>query len=119
MLYFSSFSLFETLSKIRFSREEDEELPDTSWLYDCDLLIIDDLGTELVNSFVESELFHIISERLRGARSTIISTNLNPASLAERYTERTASRILSEYDTILLTGEDIRNKMKAMANTPK
>lgn len=119
VLYFSAISLFETLSKIRFSRAEDDSLPDTSWLYDCDLLIIDDLGTELVNSFVESEFFHIVNERILGRKSTVISTNLNPSSLSDRYTERTASRIISTYDIIQLTGEDIRNKIKEMALVSK
>ncbi len=113
VIYFSAISLFEKISRIRFDKDEDnEDLADMTPLYESDLLIIDDLGTELTNAFVQSELFHVVNERILRKKSTIISTNLNQSSLAEHYSERTASRIVSYYDAIQLTGEDLRVKIK-------
>ncbi len=75
---------------------------------DCDLLIIDDLGAEFPSQFTVSAIGNLINERLYENRPTIISTNLTGKELAERYTERTASRILGEYRKLYFTGEDIR-----------
>ncbi len=74
VLYFSSFELFDFLAGSAFSRGSDA--PDDEPIFDCDLLIIDDLGTELTNSFVSSQLFLCINERIMRKKSTIISTNL-------------------------------------------
>ena len=74
VLYFSAYDLFDMMAANSFSRKDtgtDEEL-----IYDCDLLIIDDLGTELTNSFVSSQLFLCLNERIMRRKSTIISTNL-------------------------------------------
>ena len=79
VIYFTAFELFDLFSKTTFSRDrsEAEELKEMhSYVFDCDLLIIDDLGTELTNSFVASQLFLCVNERLLARRSTIISTNL-------------------------------------------
>ena len=83
------------------STKEDE-------FYKCDLLIIDDLGTELTNSFVAAELFLCVNERIMRKKSTIISTNLTLERFSDTYTERTFSRIASNYDMIKLIGKDIR-----------
>ena len=74
---------------------------------DCDLLIIDDLGTELNNSFTSSQLFYCINERMNMSRSTIISTNLSLKQLRDSYTDRVTSRIM-RYRIIPLYGRDIR-----------
>ncbi len=112
VLYFSAISLFELFSG-RLSRLE-EEAPEKglSELYTADLVIIDDLGTELKNSYTTGQLFHLINERLLAKKSTIISTNLSLSAIADQYTERTASRIFSHYEAILLTGEDLRLKLR-------
>jgi len=81
------------------------------YILDCYLLIIDDLGTELNNSFVSSQLFYCINERLLRNRSTIISTNLSLAMLRDSYSDRISSRIISKYSIIPLYGEDIRTKV--------
>lgn len=81
---------------------------------DCDLLIIDDLGTELTNSFVSSQLFLCVNERILRKKSTIISTNLTTEQFMERYSERTFSRISSSYNMIKLIGRDIRIQKKLM-----
>ena len=77
------------------------------YILDCDLLIIDDLGTELNNSFTSSQLFYCINERMNMSRSTIISTNLSIARLRDSYTDRVTSRIM-RYRIIPLYGRDIR-----------
>ena len=80
----------------------------------CDLLIIDDLGTELANSFTVSQLFLCLNERLLRSKSTIISTNLSLDALSDIYSERIFSRITSNYKMLKITGDDIRIKKKLM-----
>ena len=82
------------------------------YIFDCDLLIIDDLGTEFTNTFVASQFFTCINERLLSRKSTIISTNLSLDTLADLYTERSFSRITSNYMMLKLIGDDIRIKKK-------
>ena len=79
-----------------------------SFIYDCDLLIIDDLGTELTNSFVSSQLFCCINERIMNKKATIISTNLTMEDFLDTYSERIFSRVSSNYTMIKLIGNDIR-----------
>ena len=78
----------------------------------CDLLIIDDLGTELSNSFTTSQLFLCLNERILRQKSTIISTNLNMNQVADIYSERVLSRISNSYTIIKLFGDDIRLKKR-------
>ena len=106
VLYFSAFELFDFLASSAFSRSSDA--PDDEPIFDCDLLIIDDLGTELTNSFVSSQLFLCINERIMRKKSTIISTNLKLEDLSATYSERTFSRIASNYQMTKLVGKDIR-----------
>ena len=112
VIYLSAHDLFEVFSKHRFDYQEEEEMKDTyQFILDCDLLIIDDLGTELNNSFTSSQLFFCINQRLQSGRSTIISTNLSLDRLRDEYTDRVASRVMSSYTVIPLYGEDIRLKL--------
>lgn len=111
VIYFSAFALFDTLAKSRFDKEIDAKSMN-EYIIDCDLLIVDDLGTELTNAFITSEFFFCINERILLNKSTIISTNLALDSLRDLYTERTFSRITSNYTILKLTGEDIRLKKK-------
>jgi DNA replication protein DnaC len=106
VLYFSAFDFFDLLAGNTFSRKKNGTEED--FIYDCDLLIIDDLGTELTNSFVSSQLFLCINERIMRRKSTIISTNLKLENFSETYTERTFSRIASNYHMVKLIGKDIR-----------
>ena len=77
-------------------------------ILECDLLILDDLGTELTTGFTQSALYNIINTRLGERRKTIISTNLTDGELAARYIPQVVSRIGGEYDTLLFRGRDIR-----------
>ena len=109
----SSYQLFDTLTKGRFDKDEQAEKIGKH-LFNCDLLIIDDLGTELVNSLTVSQLFLCLNERLLNQKPTIISTNLSLDALVEIYSERIFSRITSNYTMLKLTGDDIRIKKKLM-----
>ena len=109
VLYLSAGDLFELFSKNRFESRAEEEIRDTCQsVMDCDLLIIDDLGTEVNNSFTSSQLFYCINDRLNNKRSTIISTNLSLNMIRDNYTDRVTSRIISGYQVIPLYGEDLR-----------
>ncbi len=77
-------------------------------ILDCDLLILDDLGTEMRTAFTHSALYNIINSRLSAGKKTIVSTNLSAAEMEERYTPQVVSRIGGEYDTVPFRGRDIR-----------
>ena len=113
VIYMTSFELFDTIAKSKFEKDAAAEMM-CEHIYDCDLLIIDDLGTELANSFTVSQLFLCLNERLLKRKSTIISTNLSLDSVVDIYSERTFSRITSNYTMLKLTGDDIRIKKKLM-----
>lgn len=107
VVYFTSYELFSVFEKQTF--EKDPDFADEhDHIFNCDLLIIDDLGTELVNNFTVSKLFTCLNERMLNGKSTIISTNLSLREIADRYSERITSRILSSYKVINLIGDDIR-----------
>ena len=105
--------MYEIFSRDRFANDATDEDRDRSqYLLECDLLIIDDLGTELSNGFVASELFTILNERHLRKRSTIISSNISLEELSEHYSERLFSRITSNYELFKFTGSDIRIQKK-------
>lgn len=109
VIYFSANSLFESLAQYTYDTKLKEALYNFyKDLYNCDLVIIDDLGTEVTNAFVTSQLFSLLNERHLRQKSTIISTNLNLVEVKERYSERIFSRISSNYSICKLTGVDIR-----------
>lgn len=83
-------------------------------VFDVDLLIIDDLGTETLNNMKFTELFNIINTRLLKDKKTIISTNLSLAELAAEYDERVMSRFIGNYIICMFYGDDIRLKKKRM-----
>ncbi len=118
VVYFSSSGLFDTLARYTFDAKEKETLYNFyEDLYNCELVIIDDLGTEVTNSFVSSQLFSCLNERYLRRRSTIISTNLSLEELRDRYSDRVFSRITSNYTICKLTGPDIRMYKKRAAKT--
>ena len=107
VIYFTAFQLFDILSKGVFEKDADAIAAHQN-IFDCDLLIIDDLGTELSNAFTVSQLFLCVNERILREKSTIISTNLNLVEVRDLYSERTFSRISNNYNIIKLFGDDIR-----------
>ncbi len=112
VIYFSAIDLFDTLSKNVFDKNKEALYNFYEDIYNCDLVIVDDLGTELINSFVSSYFFSFINERQMRAKSTLISTNLNLKELSERYSERIFSRIICNFDVCELTGSNIRIQKK-------
>ena len=117
VIYFSAAQLFDTLSKSTFDKESKEAASGISDdICDCDLLIIDDLGTELTNAFVSSQLFACLNNRHLRKKSTVITTNLSLGELRDRYSDRIFSRITSNYEVCKLTGRDIRMQKKTAAN---
>lgn len=109
VIYFSASGFFDTLARYSFDHREKENLLDMQEdIYGCDLLIVDDLGTELTNTFVASQLFSCLNERNLRRRPTIISTNLSLEELRDRYSDRIFSRVTSSFSLCKLTGPDIR-----------
>ncbi len=109
VIYLSAFNFFKLLENYRFKNDSAEIIyEDIDDLYTCDLLIIDDLGSEIINSFTSSELFSCLNTRILARKSTVISTNLQPSGLSKYYSERIVSRILGDFVPIQLIGEDIR-----------
>ena len=98
----------ERFEKVHMSVNTVNLLTDGGVPADCDLLIIDDLGTELANSFTSSALFQCINERAIRRKPVIISTNLSLGSLRDIYSERVFSRIASNYKLLKIFGRDLR-----------
>lgn len=110
VLYLSAIELFEYFSS-KSEYFDNSSLDNSAFsmqIIESDLLIIDDLGTELINSFTNSKLFYCINQRLLNNRSTIISTNYTLPQLMDAYSERIFSRISSSYKIIRMYGDDIR-----------
>ena len=110
VVYLSAFQLFDILNAHTFRGREynDDEVSAYSNLFECDLLIIDDLGTEILSSAVSAELFQILNSRDTMHRPTIISSNLSLQKLRDNYSERSMSRILGNYKLYKFEGNDIR-----------
>ena len=103
VIYLSSNELFEIFSKYKFGRESEEDAEESyRYILECDMLIIDDLGTEL-------------NKRIGRKKGTIISTNLSMSMLMDTYSDRVTSRIMSNYRVIPLYGADIRMKKRVFA----
>jgi DNA replication protein DnaC len=105
--YESAARLFSALEKNRFSPDEGSREAVAS-LESCDLLIIDDLGTELPGSFVTAALYSLVNDRLLSGKSMIVSTNLNIDEIARRYSPQIASRLQGSFRLLPFVGEDIR-----------
>lgn len=116
VLYFTAPQLFKLFEESRFHREDmqDESKDILSTLFDVDLLIIDDLGTESISTITISDLFNVVNSRYLNQTSTIISTNLTFGQMQERYSERVVSRIIGQYTLLKFFGEDIRKLKKYM-----
>ena len=114
VVYDTAGHIFAQFEQQKFTREEEAD-DHVERVLNCDLLILDDLGSEMTTSFVQSALYQIVNTRQMERRSTIISTNLTPGELARRYTPQIASRIEGEYTLLPFAGEDIR---KLKRNVP-
>ena len=110
VIYETAYHTFSMLEDLKFGKTEDlQQLKfKTDKLYSCDLLILDDLGSEFITQYTTSALFDLINSRLIQGKKTLISTNLSMAELAQKYTERVASRIFGHYQLLQFIGTDIR-----------
>ena len=109
VIYQTAFTILDILEKRRFRKDiSDITEYDYSLLFDGDLLIIDDLGTEVSNTFTNAEIFNIVNTRLLAVKKTIISTNLTPNEISEIYTDRVFSRILDKFIPLKFYGKDLR-----------
>ena len=111
MVYDTAVNVFAQFEEQKFSRDSDDsrDAKDETRRYLAgDLLILDDLGTEMTTSFIQSALYQIINSRLVSGRRTIINTNLSEQELQQRYTPQIASRILGEYRKLPFFGTDLR-----------
>ncbi len=115
VIYFTACQLFDILEKNKFQKDSKAEAS-MQHMFDCDLLIVDDLGTELANTFTVSQLFLCLNERILRKKATIISTNLGIDQLSTIYSERIFSRIVSSYTMIKLFGDDIRLQKKNLSS---
>ncbi len=107
VLYLTASEFFDALLEKALTRN-DESCLLYEQIHQCDLLIIDDLGTERNTDFVVSQLFVCLNDRILNRKSTIISTNLTLEEIKTNYTERTFSRISNHYKILRLAGDDIR-----------
>ena len=109
VVYESAQNLISTFERDRFSQETKKA---SDRYFDCDLLIIDDFGTEVRAQTSLSYFYTLINTRLVNSKSVIINTNLTGQTLQSHYDERFVSRLLGEYRVILFKGEDVRKIKK-------
>lgn len=109
VIYQTAFTILEIIEKHRFGRGN-KEFNDYQYglLFDADLLVIDDLGTEVANTFTNAEIFNIVNTRIIGGKKTLISSNLTPKEISETYTDRVFSRILDKFIPLKFYGYDLR-----------
>ena len=109
IVYDTAAHVFAQFESAKFSREDPGEADeDVRRFLNCELLIVDDLGSEMVTTFVISALYQIVNTRLITGKKTILSTNLSPEELGRRYSAAILSRIEGEYQILTFFGEDIR-----------
>lgn len=109
VLYFTANQLFRMAENEKFNKNKDEETHEyLDTVLSVDLLILDDLGTEMGTIFTNSELYNIINMRLIEQKPTILNSNLEPSDLINVYSDRILSRIQGNYTSLKLIGEDIR-----------
>jgi len=117
VLYFTATDLLNILITSAFNKNDLDSNNLRELIYSCECLIVDDLGTEITNSAVDTQLFICINERLQSKKPVIISSNLSLNHIRERYDERIASRISGNYQIIKIIGEDIRVQKKRMLHS--
>ncbi len=114
VVYDTATHIFSRMEMKKFNRD-DGEMPasdDVERYFKCDLLILDDLGTEMNTAFVKSAFYELVNSRLIQGKKTIVSTNLSPDEIGERYGAAVLSRIRGEYRILPFFGEDIRRMSK-------
>lgn len=109
VVYDTTQNIFEDFQYERFNRTyQDMSEVRIDKYFDCDLLIMDDLGTEVSNQFTIASLYNIINTRLNNNKSIIINTNLQREELRKRYADRITSRLFGEFKPFVFKGRDVR-----------
>lgn len=107
VMYETAGHLFSKLEQERFGGGE-QQRREADKLRECDLLIVDDLGTEMPGQFVTAALYSLMNDRLLAGKPMLISTNLNIDELGKRYSPQIASRLHGSFSRLTFVGEDIR-----------
>ncbi len=105
VVYDTAGKLFSDFEAVKFGGNQQDL---TRKYLQCDLLIIDDLGTEMTTQFTQSVLYRVLNDRLLENRPVIVSTNLSDQALRQRYSAPIASRLLGAFEVCLFLGQDIR-----------
>lgn len=116
VVYDTAINIFSAFETRKFSREleqEREARDDTKRYLNCDLLILDDLGSEMTTQMVQASLYELVNSRLVTGKRTIISSNLSMEDVRARYTPQIASRLEGEYRELTFYGDDIRLTRRA------
>lgn len=109
VVYATAGALFGQYETVKFGRDDTGEAQRNVERYEhCDLLVLDDLGSEMTTPFVQSALYQLLNQRMLNNRHTIISSNLDPKGLQGRYTAQVYSRLAGEYEMLPFFGRDIR-----------
>ncbi len=108
VIYGSAQTFAVALERERFDRDTPQEEDTNAQLMECDLLILDDLGTEFPSTYVNAALYNIVNTRMLTNKPTIISTNLSLKELQDRYSQRFASRVTGYYGKLEFLGKDVR-----------
>ena len=109
VVYESAGHLFSKLERAKFSGDE-QAREEVKKYNDCDLLIVDDLGTEMPGQFTTAALYSLINDRLLSGKAMIVSTNLTVDDLSRRYSSQIASRLRGSFTRVAFLGDDIRVK---------
>ncbi len=110
VFYTGAIDLFSQFEIQRFKSYNNEPNELIERYFECDLLIIDDLGTEMINQFSVSTLYNLLNDRLSRKKPTIVSTNLSQEDINKKYTDRITSRLFGEYRILAFVGMDIRKQ---------
>lgn len=111
VVYVSAPDILSQLSKEQFSHQINNDIDTFKMLLDCDLLILDDLGTEFVSPYSVAAVYNVFNSRLLKSKPTIINTNYNLSELETTYSQRFMSRIMGSCDRLDFIGSDIRTKL--------
>ncbi|MEE3461159.1 MAG: ATP-binding protein [Lachnospiraceae bacterium] len=115
--YTTAVDLFDLVSDDRFYEKVAGRSEKVKYITNCDLLIIDDLGTEIPNTFTESTLYTILNTRINAMMSTVISSNLSLANMRDIYSERIFSRLIGSFTFCMIFGKDLRKAGNSKWNT--
>lgn len=108
VLYHTATRISNIIDDAKFRHDQPQNSEYLSMIADCDLLIIDDLGTEYAFGYPQSQLFDILETRMISGKRTVISTNMDLNELNQKYSPRLVSRILGNYEIFVFRGNDLR-----------